>query len=356
MFSLVREFLEYFGLDYTISVYDPETYSGKEYNYAGRSKLSEELGIVSSEPLLGEILRNHAPRVFRDSQEVRNEKKKLDAIFGPKIFSIVILHFQNDDNGNESVKTLHNESNNVCNKTFDDIVPKMIHKDSVSLSNDNDSSEKIESVSESGLKIPINVTISDKKKANGNQTTFNNVLIDTSSCELQKNNSSRKNDKNSDSEVADGNKENNDSRSLRYPNSGDDSDRHSLNKTEPLIKFDESIVVDEGKPNRNENSVLNNTDLHNANNVQNKKINTDNKTIGKTVYFDEIISDGKKEKVSGNHKSEASLLGELPPLATKTNSIFGDLPSLNTKKADINELKELMDIGLGAFCEVLGER
>lgn len=56
---MVREFLEYFGLDYTISVYDPETYIGKEYNYAGRNKLCEELGINSSEPLLGEILKNN---------------------------------------------------------------------------------------------------------------------------------------------------------------------------------------------------------------------------------------------------------------------------------------------------------
>lgn len=55
---MVREFLEYFGLDYTISVYDPETYFGKEYNYVGRNKLCEELGIDSTEPLLGEILKN----------------------------------------------------------------------------------------------------------------------------------------------------------------------------------------------------------------------------------------------------------------------------------------------------------
>ena len=53
----MREFLEYFGLNYTVSVFDPETYFGKDYNYKGRHKLSEELGINSKEPLLGEILK-----------------------------------------------------------------------------------------------------------------------------------------------------------------------------------------------------------------------------------------------------------------------------------------------------------
>lgn len=70
LFSLVREFLEYFGLDYTISVYDPETYFGKEYNYVGRNKLSEELGIDSTEPLLGEILKNSINGAFNSSQKV----------------------------------------------------------------------------------------------------------------------------------------------------------------------------------------------------------------------------------------------------------------------------------------------
>lgn len=70
LFSLVREFLEYFGLDYTISVYDPETYFGKEYNYIGRNKLCEELGIESNEPLLGEILKNSMHSAFKNTQKV----------------------------------------------------------------------------------------------------------------------------------------------------------------------------------------------------------------------------------------------------------------------------------------------
>lgn len=40
---LVREFLEFFQLDFTLSVFDPETAQGKYYNYGGRSKLMKDL-------------------------------------------------------------------------------------------------------------------------------------------------------------------------------------------------------------------------------------------------------------------------------------------------------------------------
>lgn len=81
MFSLVREFLEYFGLDYTISVYDPETYFGKEYNYVGRNKLCEELGIESNEPLLGEILKNSMNSAFNNTQKVFKLRLSLILLF-----------------------------------------------------------------------------------------------------------------------------------------------------------------------------------------------------------------------------------------------------------------------------------
>lgn len=40
---LVREFLEFFHLDFTLSVFDPETAQGKYYSYGGRSKLTKDL-------------------------------------------------------------------------------------------------------------------------------------------------------------------------------------------------------------------------------------------------------------------------------------------------------------------------
>jgi len=44
---LVREFLEFFQLDFTLSVFDPETVQGKYYKYGGRSKLMKDLHIES---------------------------------------------------------------------------------------------------------------------------------------------------------------------------------------------------------------------------------------------------------------------------------------------------------------------
>ncbi|XP_067010545.2 centrosomal protein 43 [Anabrus simplex] len=57
---LVREFLEFFELDFTLSVFDPETYHGKDYDYGGRSKLIKDLKIKNLNdtkgPLLAQIL------------------------------------------------------------------------------------------------------------------------------------------------------------------------------------------------------------------------------------------------------------------------------------------------------------
>ena len=55
MFCLVREFLEYFDLDFTASVYDPESYVGSFYKYEGRQKVIDDLGL-QSEDLTGPVL------------------------------------------------------------------------------------------------------------------------------------------------------------------------------------------------------------------------------------------------------------------------------------------------------------
>lgn len=63
MFCVVREFLEYFDLDFTISVYEPESYMGTSYNYGGKSEIIRNLGLSqldenSKEPLLLELIRS----------------------------------------------------------------------------------------------------------------------------------------------------------------------------------------------------------------------------------------------------------------------------------------------------------
>ncbi|KAF7408136.1 hypothetical protein HZH66_002673 [Vespula vulgaris] len=327
LFSLVREFLEYFGLDYTISVYDPETYVGKEYNYVGRNKLCEELGINSSEPLLGEILKNNI--------NICNITQKVES---------------NDSRHNKTNET----STNFANATFEVPVPKMLHTES--LSNDNDSSEKLGSFSEQSTSIPINVTITDKKK---NIQTLHNDLLDESH-DTEKN-SLRENiivfDNITDKDDINdkGNNIHSDKSSIKKIDTYDvinhtvketatiaPGQMDMFNKEGPLITFDESIVSEMQK-NQNmdvtKQNSINNKELHIMNNVQNKKEINIECNFGKAIYFEEIIVDEKRDNVGTVHKAESS-----SPL-DKSGSIF-DLPPLNGKKTNINDIKELMDVGL----------
>ncbi|XP_060812412.1 metacaspase-2-like [Bombus pascuorum] len=335
LFSLVREFLEYFGLDYTISVYDPETYFGKEYNYVGRNKLCEELGIESNEPLLGEILKNSMNSAFNNTQKNETDSK----------FSTT------------------ETATNIANATFEISIPKVLNNETTSLSNDNDVSDKLESISQQSPKLPINVTITDKK----NKETSVHVSIDDLKCEMQ-NDSLRNSTTSEYNEKNDGidSKGNN---SMNFdilptsPNGTSTVMNHTtketeidtliqtslLNKTEPLIKFDESIVT-EMQTNQNEDiskqNNINSLELQIVNNIQNRKpVNTGN-SFGKTVYFEEIIVDGKRENIN-DIRSTDTFLQDLPSLDKKSHSILSDLPPLNGKKTNINDLKELMDIGLG---------
>ncbi|KAK6633853.1 hypothetical protein RUM44_004460 [Polyplax serrata] len=57
--NLIREFLEFFDLDFTLSVFDPETKYGKEYNGVPRDKILKELKMPEdnkSNPLLVEVI------------------------------------------------------------------------------------------------------------------------------------------------------------------------------------------------------------------------------------------------------------------------------------------------------------
>ncbi|EZA53016.1 hypothetical protein DMN91_002425 [Ooceraea biroi] len=331
LFSLVREFLEYFGLEYTISVYDPETYFGKEYNYIGRNKLCEELGIDSTEPLLGEILKNSINGAFNSSQKSKTNDR----------------HDETDE-----------ASTNFANATFEVSVPKMIHNESVSSSsNDNDLSEKLESISEQSPKVSINVTITDKKCKD--PPVVADVTADTSGCDKRQS-SLRENTTEHDGIEGNGNNNVIFDKSTASPydvrtndlaqetDSNVTSNQTSpLNKSESLIKFDESIVID-ARANQNKDVLtkqnsINSLELSIENNVQNKKPVNVGGNFGKTIYFDEIIVGGERKNVNTMGDAEPFLEG-LP--AINQNSIFGDLPPLNGKKANINDLKQLMDIGL----------
>ncbi|KAJ8983475.1 hypothetical protein NQ317_014933 [Molorchus minor] len=61
MFCIVREFLEFFSLYFTISVFEPESYMGSGYKYEGRRKLVKDLGLDNVEdptvPILLQLIR-----------------------------------------------------------------------------------------------------------------------------------------------------------------------------------------------------------------------------------------------------------------------------------------------------------
>ncbi|XP_017877097.1 dual specificity mitogen-activated protein kinase kinase 1-like [Ceratina calcarata] len=335
LFSLVREFLEYFGLDYTISVYDPETYFGKEYNYVGRNKLCEELGIESNEPLLGEILKNSMNSAFNNTQ-----KNEID----------------------RNVSKTDEPTTNAANTTFEISIPKVLNIETTSLSNDNDMSDKLESSSQQSPKLPINVTVTDRKDKDASvHISTNELNCEKQNDPLRNNTTSDYNKKNNGIDSKGNNSMNFDtlptspngtSKVMNYTTKETEIDTpiqtNLLNKTEPLIKFDESIVT-EMQTNQNDISVQNNInslELHIANNVQNKKPVSAGNNYGKTVYFDEIIVDGKRENINDIRNTQ-TFLEDLPPLDKKSQSILSDLPPLNGKTTDINDLKELMDIGLG---------
>ena len=61
MLLFYREFLEFFELDFALAVFDPETNLGKDFQYRGRDKLIDALGLTElvdpSLPLLSEVMR-----------------------------------------------------------------------------------------------------------------------------------------------------------------------------------------------------------------------------------------------------------------------------------------------------------
>jgi len=75
--SLVREFLEFFDLNFTMAVFDPETNIGKDFKYRERSKLYDALGMTEltdeRSPLLSEILRLSKVSVLKSESPTPTE-------------------------------------------------------------------------------------------------------------------------------------------------------------------------------------------------------------------------------------------------------------------------------------------
>ncbi|XP_014216926.1 uncharacterized protein LOC106645548 [Copidosoma floridanum] len=305
LFSLVREFLEYFGLDYTMSVYDPETYCGKEYNYMGRQKLSEEFGIDSKEPLLGELLKNILNSALNHSHKLVKKS--------------YINEPPTPDRSTEKVE----------NVTFDVSVPTVSQKESIS--NCNLSIEEAESESGSNMEMPINVTI--KKKQNDdatNKKATDNLVSTISKPSTYEINRNLKQHREKDHLLE----------NVTYQSN---SLKDQINSNINCTADNQSDVTTNQETHQNKISLM---EFHTANNLRNIKQAESSKKTGKTIFFDEIIVDGVKEKLP-EAKDDKLLLDNLPPLPISNNSIFGDLPPLNGKKANIDDLKEILDMAEG---------
>lgn len=274
----------------------------------------------------------------------------------------VLLFLQSKNSSSSRHDETDEASTNFANATFEVSVPKVIHNESISSSIENDSSEKLESISEQSPKVPINVTITDKKRKN---SPTRDVVTDTSD---KQQSSLRENAM--DSDRIENNENNVDfaktpasshgvctttttTNDMAHETDTTASNQTSLlNKSESLIKFDDSIVIDaqtnQSKDITKQNSI-NSLEMNvGNNNVQNKRPVNAGSNFGKTIYFDEIIVGGERKNVSTISKAEP-FLEDLPTINQKANSIFGDLPPLNGKKANISDLKELMNISLGKY-------
>jgi len=79
---LVREFLEFFELDFTLAVFDPETNMGKELRHRNRSKLIDSLGLTElvdpKVPLISEIMRLSKVSVLKSESPTPTEISEED--------------------------------------------------------------------------------------------------------------------------------------------------------------------------------------------------------------------------------------------------------------------------------------
>lgn len=73
---IVREFLEYLELDFTLSVYNTETSHGKGYEYSGRNKLMKDLQIQGLNGKKGPLLA-HILQIAQESKGLHTVSKEV---------------------------------------------------------------------------------------------------------------------------------------------------------------------------------------------------------------------------------------------------------------------------------------
>lgn len=114
MFCLVREFLEFFNLDFTISVYEPETYLGTAYNYEGRYKIIKDLGLSQLED------NSHVPLILQLIKLTQLNKKTSNVSEDNEEHSDINIYPDSFQSMSDIERSMEKESKQKkFNETFD---------------------------------------------------------------------------------------------------------------------------------------------------------------------------------------------------------------------------------------------
>lgn len=143
--NLVREFLEYFGLEFTSSVFEPETQAGKDYKYIGRTKLAQELKLstVKKAPLLVQLVQdgrtsNPVTNITKDvetdnnvtrNETVRNRDDKQDR----KLTTTT----NNNNNSSFNNNNINNSSNNATLRAENNFIQSVLNGQIKAMEKDN---------------------------------------------------------------------------------------------------------------------------------------------------------------------------------------------------------------------------
>ncbi|XP_022912639.2 centrosomal protein 43-like [Onthophagus taurus] len=113
MFCIVREFLEYFNLDFTLAVYDPESYLDSHYEYKDKEQIIKDLNIPNLMPELNTPILLQIINFCKYKTEKKNHSD-LNELNGNTTFDINSPLFNKKDNEENPTKTLCEN-----NDTFD---------------------------------------------------------------------------------------------------------------------------------------------------------------------------------------------------------------------------------------------
>lgn len=133
MFCVVREFLEFFNLNFTISVFESESYSGTRYKYEGRNKIVDDLGISnlgenSKEPILLQLIHllksNFYDKVNQNSPCELQKKNNENSMLETSKVDLVLDGSQSARTVSENIEEQNNENNSLASPL---VTPKVGH-------------------------------------------------------------------------------------------------------------------------------------------------------------------------------------------------------------------------------------